>query len=858
MVALARLRPLSFALALLAPAGLAGCGGDDGTTVIPPDLTAHCDYTTVQPNGDVGTVVTVAPLSAGAGEAAFDIPVGTALGGYTARAGFLGNSGVVDGREVPISGGFHPSVGIETKPMAKALVLKSGVETVVWIKLDAIFVYEGLVFDLERKLGPAYQGKVLVTASHSHSAWAQFTEHSPLKVGAGDFRELVYQRMLAGAEAAAREAIANLRPAKLGIFTDTNFDPTDQITHDRRGENDQLPGGNRKDDRLHLIRVDGTDGNPIAVVPIYGVHGTLNGEDNPLASTDAVGGMERALEETFDRKVVVMHLQSAGADTSPGGHGDLDCNVHAGADGDPCLTWLSAEGHGRVGVPQLTAAWTAAGANMKETIALSMVTRSIELGPYPDTFKIRGGALAYAPFDLNRLPDRKILDESNHIISPIDEYNAPTGAALCETDTALFPAAAMPGTEGLPVYGSCVRLDVASDVLSSILGLSFPDIKEGGIACQSTRTTISALWLDDYVVATIPGELSVLLADKLRSVSPVDSAHTIAIGYAQGHVGYTLTPEDWLLGGYEPSVTFWGPLEGEYLVERQAELMSLAMSATRVDGAEDGTNRVVVPVEVDTFPIDAPSPMAGTVPATVSEDLWVRSGRPTDPQPAATVPRVTGLATFVWLGDDPATKTPVVTLEREVGGTFAPVTRHSGRVVGDGDFIVTEAPSPLVRVDDMPQQHLWAVEWQPVPWRGSPDDLDALSRRGGVPLGRYRFKVVGSGWELTSRPFAVVAGPLTVTAQRAATGFDAVATWEPRKGYRLMRIDGPSNRSVPLGVQDLTVTAFNAAGTMVGAPRTVTADANGKVTLDYGAQTPQIVALRVVDRDGNTGNVTVP
>ena len=29
-------------------------------------------------------------------------------------------------------------------------------------------------------------------------------------------------------------------------------------------------------------------------------------------------------------------------------------------------------------------AWTAAGANMKETIALSMVTRSIELGPYPE------------------------------------------------------------------------------------------------------------------------------------------------------------------------------------------------------------------------------------------------------------------------------------------------------------------------------------------------------------------------------------------------------------------------------------------------------------------------------------------
>mgnify|MGYP006890139674 CR=1 FL=1 len=84
-----RLAPLLAATLLLA------CG-DDGTTVIPPDLTAHCDYQAMGSNADVGTVVTVAPLTAGAAEVAMDVPVGTALGGYTARAGFLGNAGVVE------------------------------------------------------------------------------------------------------------------------------------------------------------------------------------------------------------------------------------------------------------------------------------------------------------------------------------------------------------------------------------------------------------------------------------------------------------------------------------------------------------------------------------------------------------------------------------------------------------------------------------------------------------------------------------------------------------------------------------------------------------------------------------------
>jgi hypothetical protein len=847
-----RLAPLLAATLLLA------CGDDGGTTP-PPDLTKHCAYEAVAPNGDTGTVVTVAPLRAGAGEVAIDVPVGTALGGYTARAGFLGNAGVIDGREVPISGGFHPSVGIETRPMAKAVVLEAGVETVVWIKLDAIFVYEGMLFDLERKLGPAYRGKILLATSHSHSAWAQFTQHSPLKVGAGDFRQLVYDRMLAAAEAAAREAIAGLQPAKLGIFTDTDFDPSSEITRDRRGENNELPGGDRKDDRLHLIRVDATDGTPIAVIPIYGVHGTLNGEDNPLASTDSVGGMERAFEESFDRKVVVMHVQSAGADTSPTPHGGLDCAVHPGADGDPCLSWLAAEGHGRSALATMQAAWTAAGAAMKDSIALSMVTRSIELGPYPETFAIRGGALAYAPFDLERQPDREIYDGNGQIKSPIDEFNAPAGAGLCETDTALFPAAAMPGTDGLPVYGSCVRLEVAGAILGEILELSFPDIEAGGVACQSTRTNISAIWLDDYVVATIPGELSVLLADKLRAASPVDSAHTIAVGYAQGHVGYTLTPEDWLLGGYEPSVSFWGPLEGEYLVERQAELMPLARSATRVDGAEGGKDRVAMVPVTDSFPIDSPAPMAGMVPAEVPAELWMRSGRPAEAQPALQVPRVTGLATFVWNGDDPASKTPIVTLERELTpGMFAAVTRRSGRPVTDGDLIVVETPVPLARVGNQPQRHAWAVEWQPVPWLGAADGLDALDRRGGVPLGRYRFKVDGDGWTLTSRAFEVVAGPLTVGAQRNGTSVAGQATWEPRKGYRLMTMDGPSNRAVPLASQELTITALTAAGAPVGLARTVTTSANGGFSVDYGAASATVATIRITDRDGNTGTAAIP
>ena len=80
--------------ALMVPAALLAlaCGGDDsdsadaGTEV----TTAHCDYEPTPGNANSSGTVETATLQAGAAEAVIDIPVGTALGGYTARAGFLG------------------------------------------------------------------------------------------------------------------------------------------------------------------------------------------------------------------------------------------------------------------------------------------------------------------------------------------------------------------------------------------------------------------------------------------------------------------------------------------------------------------------------------------------------------------------------------------------------------------------------------------------------------------------------------------------------------------------------------------------------------------------------------------------
>ena len=654
---------------------------------------------------------------------------------------------------------------------------------------------------------------------------------------------------------------------KSAFKLDMSFDTGNAITRDRRGENDALMNGSRKDSSFFMIRVDGVDDVGIAALPIYGVHGTIMDADNSFASADAPGGAERWLEEQFDTPVVVMHLQGAGGDVSPRGYGSLDCDNEPGNEGDPCFNWLAIEGHGRTALPALLQAYEDAGTTMQSEIALEMMTRSIETGPSPETFTVRDGALGYAPFESEREADRAVYDGTGAILSPIDEFNAPVGAALCEADLddensayPLFPLGLMPGTDLLGPYGACVRVDVAADILGSLLKLENEGVDATHPVCQSTRTTISALRIGDYLLGTIPGELTVMLADKIREGSPRADDKTILLGYAQGHVGYCLTADDWLLGGYEPSINIWGPLEGEYLGEQLVDLMPLALTPEREDAAGTGTSRVATNEVTDDFIIDQPAPMAGVIPESVPEKVWLRTGPAARAQPAAEVPRVSGTATFVWIGDDPQSKTPEVTLEREVSpDVFETVRRRSGRPLRTTDVLLMYTPQPLRREEGLPQTHYWAAEWQPVPWVGTEvagQNLDSLNSRAGVPLGRYRFHVKGLSFEITSDPFTVTPAALHIASQRNANTISATVKLHAPKGYRLLDMDLPSNAPVPVraGLMQVELTVAGSAPLLF---TDVSIDAEGSLSVDAGALSAQVTSITITDSFGNTGTDTL-
>jgi neutral ceramidase len=837
---------------------------------MPDAAPMSCEYATLPANANATGPLTAAPIMAGAAEGYIDMPVGTALGAYTARANFLGGAKTVDIRRVEQPGQFNASVGIETPPRARAVAITAGNEKIVIVKAELALAYDGITYDVAKNLGPDYAGKVLFETSHSHSEFAQYTADSKLALGLGKFRRKNYDAVVAKLTEVAQAAIAAQVPAKIGIAEDPDFDPANLITHDRRSENDAISGGSRKDNKLFVIRVDAADGSPIAVLPVFGIHGTILDSDNELASSDSSGAIERAVEESFDSKVVVIHLQGAAGDVSPGGSGSVDCSMNASD--DPCYDFARVESIGVLALAPITNVWTMAGLNMKDSIELEMLTRPIVLGPDPATFTVRSGALSYKqPWDGVTVPDGTIWEaDGTTIVSPIDEFNAPAGAGLCGDPKmyALFPNAELPGSENTAEcfgpagnqacpYKSCIRIEASLGPLDNLFKVGF----EPPPLCASTRTVVSAIRLGDYVMSILPGEPLTLYADEIRAHSPMDADHTIVVGYANGHIGYLLTPEDWLQGGYEPSINLWGPLEGQYIAEQSEKVLALAGMSTRMDAAADGSTYWVTPQgHDDEVPPPDPAPMAGMVPATIPADLYVRGHvQLTQAQPATTVPRLTS-AYFVWIGEDPEAGTPRATLQRESpagSGTFVDVERRSGRPVVDRDFLMTWTPIPLRRTNMDPRTHYWTIEWEAaMPEGAAGTTLDDMP---GVPLGKYRFHVVGTGYTLDSDAFTVTPGTITVgAAHGAGTTINITMQVQAANGYRLMDLAQPANHLIDekkSGPYDLVFTLTGGATQMVSGA-TIPAPGAG-ISIDLGAMAASVTSVQVTDPFGNTGSAPV-
>ena len=797
-------RPVPPFLLLLLLAACGPAGDDDSTPPGTPDW----------PELGAGT------LRAGAMDGTLDLPVGIPLGGFTDRDRALGGEPGPDTRDSDYRTDFVPSAGWETRIPAQVLWMEDGERNAILVRCDLIYSFDGLTEELGRVLsersGLDLADSVFTFTNHSHSSYGAFSKSIMLAFGGDFYRKEVLDRMVGQIADLAMAAWEGRVEAAIGLGIDEQFDPIgeDRIFRDRRGENDGLlgpdgqpTGAGWKDQRATLLRVDSTDGDPIAAWVDFGIHGTVMGGDNAMISSEAGGHVTWLLQQRVGGPVW-MFAQGAGGDASPAGFGDGFARMQAIAE---------------VASEKILALYDAT-VVAPGPVTLEPLQRYVPMGR--EMVATRGNeVLRYGTYDptwddeQNEVyePDLVIYDADGSIASPIDEFWPQHGAALCggvDIDVAIL---------GLdidhPAYKSC--LDVKKAYVLFHIGfpeyipnreaypLPLPESRSillGALGLRSMPVTVLGVGTEtkDVNFAFAPGEATTLWAQSLRWRSEHErgSAETVVVAYAMDHMGYLLLAEDWLLAGYEPSITVWGPLQGDWILERLSDLVGLGATSVGEDSSwpdwptsKEYPNWEAAQVEPDD------SPLAGTLPTTVPAELWTWDHvLPTEVQPSATIPRMSGIARFTFFGSDPAMGMVNTRLEHEDGaGNWLPVLTPTGHELNDAlpDILTAYTPQPLRGQDgnDPVREHYYHVGWQ------ATDTYAGLDRAPSLALGRYRFHVSGLRrdpqdqafpfdgipWSLDSAAFEVVPAPIEVEAHEDGADVVISARYAPATGgWRLL------------------------------------------------------------------------
>jgi len=742
---------------------------------------------------------------AGAAEGLIEVPVGTPMGGFSSRCKILGSSSKQDKRKSQYALAFDRSTGIVTPPMAKVLWLDTEDDHLVLVKFDAIYAYDGLVQRLEQELGDAtgldLDGKVVLTASHTHHMPANFSDDIHFYLGGDKFNREIFERYVQDISAVAIQAYDAREPAALGMSWNEGWDPDDLVYRDRRSDNDELAPwddwepGTFKDPYGNILRVDSAeDGSPIAMLVTFGIHGTLSGGDLSMWSRDSTGGLEQVLEEQFDEPVVVMHLQGSGGDASP-----------AGTDSGLART----ESIGELATPLLMPLYSATPTS-DQAITTETASRHIPEGP-GEIRVTRDGTVdwQYLPYSATRKADGELYNADGTLESSFDEWNFPYGAAFCGSEDPLIQVDTQSDTYP---YSSCMSVDLLKGIIANVFEmdidtfpLPIPSTMEAGVT-TSLWENIPQVLPDGtteerpLLIGFVPAEPTAMYGEqwRRRSEAELGIALPLLVGYAQDHEGYFLIPEDWIIGGYEPNINVWGPLQGEHVMEGMLTMTRDVVDTPKREAQDPLGTFAPTQHQDKPLPELAPdlTPDAGTWITEAPEYMWLPDGFETlELEVPETCPRVGCVVQIAWQGGDPGADSPMITLEQDIDGTWETVTSHSGRPISSTmtDILTAYTPDPLYPADAL-QTHMWWASWQAV---GHVHD------RHGLPEGSYRLVVDGShyaggdtSWPWTRTPYRLESDPFEVVATELLLELDgntlSANVASPEEGWRLISLQGDS------------------------------------------------------------------
>lgn len=629
---------------------------------------------------------TTGTLQAGVANTLMNFPIGVPLGGYGQRAAFN------DGRYAE---SLKASVGEFHGLYARAVVIDNGDRHLMIMRLPVIFTsmatHEAVARALQERTGEDWRSSLVISSTHTHSGPCRHW-HLPIEAaaplgsfGIGEFHQWFFELLNQVAVDTALAALDDMAPAKIGWDIVEAYDTDDQVGRDRWSQSPPFD-----DNRALLMRIDGMDDVPRAVLFSFGAHGTDN--DTDFLTGDAPGAAEHAYEaalgEQYGHYIPAFFVNENSGTMGPA----------SGAGGHDFPMGLEHLGYAFV---QKT--WDRFLA-METTDQLTLRSRSTRFPISYDLLDYERGQFSAdfaPPFG---------GEYSYGGLSCVGDFGGDDDYATHET------------LEGLTCAGA----------LHFLLYNNPPT--------TLTRSVITAIELNGLTVLTMPGELSQELSwqvvRELRDQFGVDPANTWTWGYANDHLFYLLptnlrgadptypgqsTPQpidsypdfafSFLQGGYESTMSMWGPNEGDFLVARAVE----AYRALTEEGFVP-TLPQPLPDQYATRPYD-PFPVDVTAAADIGR--WVS-------EVPESVHRLESLE-FAWVGGDPGAEmpqVPVVTLQMLTEGGFEDVIGPDQLPYSNlGPYFVTRVRQP---VENGPWE--WVAHWE---------ELQDF------PTGTYRFHVAG-------------------------------------------------------------------------------------------------------------------
>lgn len=229
-------------------------------------------------------------LEAGAAKVDITPPIGTPLNGYFDRLG-------------------RGATGVHDPVWVRCLYLNDGSAPVFLLNADLCIINRELrarVLELAPKDVPPQN--IILTATHTHSAQGGMNKSLLARSIAGRFVPEVLEATAGRFVEAMTAAYEGRRRATLGYGTTTQHGMS---------ENRRVPGG-PLDPQVGVIRVDDSDGRPIAIVANFAAHPTtVGGGDMFSISADYPGVYYTELERLAGGACVAMFLNGAEGNQRP-------------------------------------------------------------------------------------------------------------------------------------------------------------------------------------------------------------------------------------------------------------------------------------------------------------------------------------------------------------------------------------------------------------------------------------------------------------------------------------------------------------------------------------------------------------